>query len=574
MKKEKIKRNKGQAMISAVIFFIFITMAIISGLLIPSIQGFRIAGESINSKKTYFLAESGVEDAYYRIVANMPIDSSETITIDSNSATTNIISVANSREIISTGDFLNYERTVKLILSAGVGVSFSYGVQSGTGGFTMGNNSEVYGSVYSNGSITGSGAITGTAISANSATLNADQSNGSGTPTYDITFGDTNGTQDFAQSFKVSTTEVVNKVELYIKKVSTPSNLTVRIVSNSGSSPSSTTLASGSLSASLVSTNYGWVSVPFSSNPELIAGTTYWIVIDGGTNSSRYYRIGANNNGYTDGSSKIGRYTISWNSNSPASADGYFKLYLGGATGLINGITIGSGGEGSAYAHTINSSTVAGTKYCQSTNNSPSCDTSLPDPTQIAMPISEQNIFDWKTEAENGGIYNGDYTVDDTTDSFGPKKIVGNMIIQNGADFTLTGTLWVTGNVTISNNAIVRLSSSYGSSEGMILADGIITINNNSEFYGSGTEDSYITVLSTSTSASAITLSNNGGAVVLYAANGTVNLENNSTAKSLNGKHINLSNNAIVVYDSGLANSNFISGPSGGWSVESWKETE
>ena len=80
--------------------------------------------------------------------------------------------------------------------------------------------------------------------------------------------------------------------------------------------------------------------------------------------------------------------------------------------------------------------------------------------------------------------------------------------------------------------------------------------------------------LSTSTSTSAITLSNNGGAVILYAANGTVNLGNNAGAKALNGKQINLSNNAVVIYDSGLANANFVNGPSGGWSISSWQETE
>jgi len=571
---KKIKKNGGQAMITAVIFFIFISMAIISGLLAPSVRGFKISSESINSKKTYFLAESGIEDAYYRIITNRPISSSEILTLDSNSATTNIISTTDSREIISMGDVSNYQRTINLLLSAGVGVSFSYGVQSGKGGFTMGSNSEVQGSVYSNGTITGSGTITGTAVSANSAALNADQSNGSGTPSYDITFGNANGTQDFAQSFQVSTTEIVNKVDLYIKKVSTPSNLTVRIVSNSGGSPSSFTLASGSLSSSLVSTNYGWVSVPFSSTSELIAGTTYWIVIDGGTNSSRYYKIGANDNGYANGVSKIGRYTSSWSDNSPASADGFFKLYLGGATGLISGITVGSGGVGDAYAHTINSSTVAGTKYCQSTNNSPVCNTSLPDPTQVPMPISDQNILDWKEEAMTGGVYSGNYTVSGTSASLGPKKITGNLSITNNAVFTVNGTLWVEGNMTVNNNATVSLASSYGTSEGVVVVDGIVNIGNNSTFNGSGSSGSYLMVLSTSSSTSAITLSNNGGAVILYAANGTVNLNNNAGAKSLNGKQINLSNNAVVIYDSGLANANFVNGPTGGWNIDSWKETE
>jgi hypothetical protein len=132
----------------------------------------------------------------------------------------------------------------------------------------------------------------------------------------------------------------------------------------------------------------------------------------------------------------------------------------------------------------------------------------------------------------------------------------------------------VEGNVTVSNNATVRLSASYGTSEGVIVSDGIINIENNAEFAGSGSTGSYLMVLSTSSSSSAITLSNNGGAVILYAANGTVNLANNAGAKALNGKQINLNNNAVIVYDSGLVNSNFVNGPSGGWGITSWKEVK
>ena len=189
------------------------------------------------------------------------------------------------------------------------------------------------------------------------------------------------------------------------------------------------------------------------------------------------------------------------------------------------------------------------------------------------MPISDQNILDWKTEGTAGGVYSGNYTAGGSS-SFGPKEITGNLSVTNGAHLTVTGTLWVHGNVDISNNATVDLSSSYGTSEGVIVADGTVNISNNAVFSGSGSAGSYLMMLTTSTSTSAITLSNNGGAVILYAANGTVNLLNNAGAKSLNGKSINLNNNAVVVYDSGLVNSNFVNGPSGGWNINSWKETE
>jgi len=575
-KKRKINNQSGAAMLMSIVFFLFISVAIISGLVSPSIRGFKDADNLLKSHQSFFLSESAVEDSYYRLKTTKSIWSTNTITIGDNSATATITdSGYNEKTVSSLGDVSSRQRKSEVTLGTGTGVSFSYGVQSGTGGLTMANNSVINGSVYSNGNITGSGAITGTALAANSPALAADQTNDSGVPAYDVTFGNANGTQDFAQSFQVSSTDVVNKVDLYLKKVSTPGNLTVRIVSNSGSNPGTTTLASGSLPASLVSTNYGWVSVPLSSNPELSAGTTYWIVIDGSTNSSRYYKIGANSGVYASGGGKIGQYSGTWNNTSPSGLDGYFRLYLGGLTGLISGITVGTGGVGNAYAHTVNNSTIAGINYCQTgSGNNKSCNTSLPDPTQVAMPISDQNILDWKSEAEAGGTHSGDYILDDDSGSLGPKKITGNLTVINNADLTVEGTLWVQGNMIVENNATVRLSSSYGTSEGVVVADGTIDIENNAVFAGSGSSGSYLMTLSTSTSTEAIDLENNGGSVILYAANGTVNLSNNASAKALNGKRINLNNNVTVIYDSGLTNSNFVNGPSGAWSISSWREVK
>lgn len=400
-------------MLISVVFFLFISLAIISGLVSPTVREFKNSSDLIKSRQSLFLSESGAEDAYYRLKNALAVDSSETITLNNNTATTTITdSSYNEKTVIAEGDVSSRERKNKLVLLAGTGVSFSYGVQSGVGGFTMGNNSQVQGSVYSNGSITGSGSITSTALSA-------------------------------------------------------------------------------------------------------------------------------------------------------------------GPTGLIDGITVGTGSVGNAYAHTVNDSTIAGTNYCQTgTGNNKSCNQSQPDPEPVAMPITEEEISAWKTEAAEGGTYTGNYTVNDTSASLGPKKITGNLTIDNNADFTVTGTLWVQGNMVVSNNATVRLAPSYGTSEGVIVVDGTVSINNNAIFAGSGETGSYLMVLSTYTSGSAITLENNGGAVILYAASGTVNLANNARAKSLNGYRINLNNNAVVIYDTGLANANFVNGPSGGWGISSWKEVE
>ncbi|MBK5215677.1 MAG: hypothetical protein JJE53_02640 [Candidatus Pacebacteria bacterium] len=570
-----IQKNKGAAMITLVFFFMFISLTILIGIVTPVVREFKIATDNFASKKSYFTAESGMEDVMYRIKNNMDFGASENLIIDDSSTVTTITDISSSqKEIISLGDTNFIQRKIKTIVNIGVGASFSYGILTGEGGFSMNNGSKIIGSVYSNGAITGSGSITGSATSANSPALTSDQSNGVGVPDYDITFGNTNGTQDYAQSFQVGTTGVINKVQLYLKKVGSPSNITVRIVSDSGGVPSTTVLTTATLSASAVSTNYGWVDVSFFSNPQLSSSMIYWLVLDSVTSSSNYYKIGANNNGYANGVNKIGQYSSTWNNTLPSELDGFFSLYLGGLTGSIDGISVGTLSVGNAYAHTVENSNIAGINYCKTgSGNNKACDTSREDPVPVGMPISEQNILDWKDSAEAGGVISGNYTVPSNM-TLGPKKITGNLILENGKTLTLGGTIWVQGNFTADNNAIIKLSSGYGASSGVIVVDGTINISNNSTFSGSGTVGSYIFVLSTSSSTSAINLSNNAGAVSLYAANGTINVNNNGTAKSLTGYNIHLGNNAIITYDSGLANTNFVSGPSGSWNIYSWKETE
>ena len=66
--KRKINNQSGAAMLISVVFFLFLSLGIISGLVAPSVREFRNANVNLNSKKAYFLAESGSEDAMYRIL--------------------------------------------------------------------------------------------------------------------------------------------------------------------------------------------------------------------------------------------------------------------------------------------------------------------------------------------------------------------------------------------------------------------------------------------------------------------------------------------------------------------------
>jgi hypothetical protein len=134
----------------------------------------------------------------------------------------------------------------------------------------------------------------------------------------------------------------------------------------------------------------------------------------------------------------------------------------------------------------------------------------------------------------------------------------------------------VTGTVTFSNTSTVRLDESYGAQSGILVAGikdsttaGYIDLNNGAKIQGSGVAGSYLMLLSqrTGTSSVAIDAGNTGTASILYAGKGKVRINNSGSFKEVTAALISVSNSATITYETGLANSNFSSGPSGGWEI-------
>lgn len=413
-------QQKGQAMLIATIFFLVIAITIIFGLAGPVTKQKHIVANLMQSRESYFLAEAGMEDVVFRLKNGISVGTTETLVLNNQSVITTTTSSGSNRIVTSVSNWNDLVRQVETKLKVGVGVAFGYGVQVGTGGFIMANQSGVIGSVSSSGSITGS------------------------------------------------------------------------------------------------------------------------------------------NGSYITGAARAA-----------------------GANGVISGTTVGTGSSGDAWAHTVNNTTVRGTLYCQTgSGNNKLCNTSKADPVADPFPVSNADIAQWKAEATAGGIFNGDKDISGVTTSLGPIKINGNLNILGNALLTITGTIWVTGNITLVNNAGVKLASSYGSNSGVVVADGIVSLSNNANFTGSGATSTNIMLLTTSDcpesiscgGASAISIANNAGAVILNAQNGTISFANGSGAKEAVAKTISLLPNAVITYDSGLIDANFSNGPTGGWDIQSWKE--
>lgn len=446
--------------------------------------------------------------------------------------------------------------------------------------------------LYSNGDIVGFGGatITGGATAANGSSPTQHITNGGvGVPSQEVIFGgqlvwNDKKPEDAAQSFTVSTTTPVTSIRLYIKKYANVwmNDATVRITNNTNSRPGNSTLASATISANNVTTSYNHLSIPFSSNPVLTPGTTYWLVIDTQNTWNSYYMLGANNNGYAGGVAKTGTYGgSSWSNTSPSGLDIYFDLYVGGEVGGISGIQnnrLTIGGDG--WAHEISGTNANGTLYCQgSSYTNKACDTSRPDPVQQPFPISDGNIEAWKQEAEAGGVHTGDLNIGWEGGSIGPKKIEGNLSVSGGGTLTVTGNLWVTGNVVINGGGSVKLADSYGDTAGVIVTDGRMRASGGGQFIGNNIAGNYLLLVTTSScpvgscgGENAIQIDGGAGAVILNAQKGTLRMSGGAEAKQATAETIIMDGGTEVHYETGLMDMNFNSGPSGAWSISSWSE--
>ena len=430
------KYHEGQALFTAVIFFLFISLAIVMGLTASAVKSSKISLDLLSAKKSYFVAESGTEDAVYRVIKGKKYSAEEVVSLDGSFATTTIMNLSGDMEITSIGDVSRNIRKLKTELSNDTETSFHYGVQVGDGGLIMQNSALVTGNVYVNGPI---------------------------------------------------------------------------IASNSNE-------------------------------------------IKGDVVSAR-------------------------------------------STGSITGIYA----TGTAYAHNIANSKIDGDAYYQIidgiTKVGPNkvicpnfyCHPDSPDQPPSDLPISDELISSWEDAADVSVITSPcPYEIKSDT-VLGPVKIECNLEISQNPTITLMGPVWVAGSIDVSNTAIIRIDPSLGKKSVPFIADdplnrltsSKITLQNRVTFEGSGTEGSYILVLSQNNSAEnggsekAIFIKNTvSGDLLLYAGHGQIYLGNRSDLREVAGYKITLSNQANVIYESGLANLLFESGPGGGYSIDSWREVK
>jgi len=261
-----------------------------------------------------------------------------------------------------------------------------------------------------------------------------------------------------------------------------------------------------------------------------------------------------------------------------------------GPSGLIEDINV----TGSAYAHTIRDSSVGGNAYYVVKSNTSVSGTSYPnspDQPAIDLPISDEQIAEFEADALAGGVISSPcpYSISSNR-TLGPIKITCNVSISGSPTVTLNGSVWVTGNISFTNSPVIRVGAGLGNKSVVMIADNpanrttssAISLRNSSSFYGSGSPGSFIFLISMNNSAElagdeeAIEMDNsaNGGALVLYAPHGLVAINNSASMKEVTAYKIRSRNSAQVIYDTGLVNTLFTSGPGGGFEISNWGEVE
>lgn len=283
------------------------------------------------------------------------------------------------------------------------------------------------------------------------------------------------------------------------------------------------------------------------------------------------------------------------------SAEVFGDIVSAGPSGLVADITA----TGSIFANTIDNieagmdahynvqigtdaqNPVAGTRYTPATNQ-----------TSVEMPISTTTLQDWKDAITDYGTVitaadplcsSGTYTID-TSITIGYLKVECDLDIRNtgsGVTVTLDGPIWVEGNVSFTQGPVIVADSSLGRLSAQIIADNPadrvnssrIEVRNSTNFDGSGDSRSYIMLLSMNESSSlggtvtAIDVSQSAnGQILVYAAEGLIEIGNNIDLREVTGHQINVANGSSVTYESGLASLLFTSGPGGAYVLNDWQQ--
>lgn len=156
----KQQKKRGAALLIIVLFFVMISLVWVVGTSSSIIKDYIAYRNLEISKRAYYLAESGVEDALYRVRKGWAFPSPVTISPDANSSVvTTLVNVNPERKSVSSiGAVSGFQRKMAAVIVKPVPASFPYAVETGAGGLVMEDTSSfVDGDIFARGPIAGAG---------------------------------------------------------------------------------------------------------------------------------------------------------------------------------------------------------------------------------------------------------------------------------------------------------------------------------------------------------------------------------------------------------------------------------
>jgi len=320
--------------------------------------------------------------------------------------------------------------------------------------------------------------------------------------------------------------------------------------------------------------------------------------IDNGASTSFYYgvEVGAGGLSMSGGTEVVGNVFSDGNISGSGTIDN--NVVVSGNGHSISGVTV----KGNTLAYSCLSGATINGNLIYVTGGTHTCTvkgTTTSQPTEIVeqpMPIPQSQITDWEEAAVGSGniLYNGNYSLsgvgtgsllgpgiingsvtlgNSTVLTTGPVEITGNLSIGGSAKLIMKGVVYVKGNIILTNSGQIDMDNSFGSSGGIIIADGIISTGGSGIFKSTGQAGSYILVISNNNSATAITVANSSSTgAAFYTTVGTLYLSGGISLMEATGYAVNMTGGAKIQYSSGLVNVYFTSGPGGRWKVISWQE--
>ncbi|OGD73295.1 hypothetical protein A3K29_04145 [Candidatus Collierbacteria bacterium RIFOXYB2_FULL_46_14] len=266
------------------------------------------------------------------------------------------------------------------------------------------------------------------------------------------------------------------------------------------------------------------------------------------------------------------------------------------AVGSIGGLnSLDSGGvyiQKNAWASTLTACLIGGSVRASTppTNCPYSGSFEISSP-PLPATLSSVDAAYWKNKALEGGIWDGDCNIasSDGTDCsngtriIGNKEILGNLNVPSGVNLTISGPLWIKGDVNISQNNILYTSEDTNKNSIMIVASdpdnptikGRVVTSSNVQF-NRNSQGAGIIFISENQSLDcanlpAIDMTSNTATVVFVAIDGCINVGSNSKINGILGKKIHIKNNSTIQYDPSLARA-IVVPDSGGWNVVNIRE--